>query len=162
MAKSSCRASVRNTTHSPVAPTAQTEKTKDRCAATASKHSFVRGLESKCCKKCSRRTVWPLRSWPDSLRLVVYAQFGAEPVRGCLRLDSDGQNDLDGETIHQACSWQGAGKKKLSAQKFLDLSAKALQWRWLIIDEISVVSAELLARLEVVRDLARMLAYMGA
>ena len=68
--------------------------------------------------------------------------------------------ELDGDTIHHAMglNWQGASDDKISGSKFLDLSAKAVQWRWLIIDEISMVSAELLARMdlrcrELVRDL---------
>ena len=70
--------------------------------------------------------------------------------------------ELDGDTIHHAMglNWQGASDDKISGSKFLDLSAKAVQWRWLIIDEISMVSAELLARMdlrcrELVRDLAQ-------
>ena len=55
--------------------------------------------------------------------------------------------ELDGDTIHHAMglNWQGASDDEISGSKFLDLSAKAVQWRWLIIDEISMVSAELLA-----------------
>jgi len=67
-----------------------------------------------------------------------------------------------GDTIHHAfgLNWQGLGDERISGHKLLDLSAKALRWRWLIIDEISMVSAELLARLELccrelVRDLAQ-------
>ena len=70
--------------------------------------------------------------------------------------------ELDGDTIHHAMglNWQGASDDRISGRKFLDLSAKAVQWRWLIIDEISMVSAELLARMdlrcrELVRDLAQ-------
>ena len=71
-------------------------------------------------------------------------------------------HDLDGDTIHHAfgLNWQGVGDERISGHKLLELSAKALRWRWLIIDEISMVSAELLARLELrcrelVRDLAQ-------
>ena len=67
-------------------------------------------------------------------------------------------NDLKGDTIYHAfgLNWQGLGDERISGHKLLDLSAKALRWRWLIIDEISMVSAELLARLELrCRELVR-------
>eukprot|EP00435_Cladocopium_sp_Y103_P022987 s1345_g5.t1 len=71
-------------------------------------------------------------------------------------------NDLEGDTLHHAfgLNWQGAGDEKISGHKLLELSAKAIEWRWLIIDEISMVSAELLARVELrcrelVRDLSQ-------
>ena len=71
-------------------------------------------------------------------------------------------NDLKGDTIHHefGLNWQGLGDERISGNKLLDLSSKALRWRWLIVDEISMVSAELLAWLELrcrelVRDLAQ-------
>ena len=56
---------------------------------------------------------------------------------------------LDGETMHQALglAWHG-NDHNVDAQRILDLAQHAVQWRWLLIDEISMVSAEMLARLE--------------
>ena len=56
---------------------------------------------------------------------------------------------LDGETIHAALglAWHG-NDSSVDAQRVLDLASQAVQWRWLVIDEISMVSAEMLARLE--------------
>ena len=56
---------------------------------------------------------------------------------------------LDGETMHQALglAWHG-NDHNVDAQRILDLAQQAVQWRWLLIDEISMVSAEMLARLE--------------
>ena len=43
-----------------------------------------------------------------------------------------------------------------ASKKQMDLAHRALRWRWLLLDEFSVVSAELLARLEMkCRDVAR-------
>ena len=64
---------------------------------------------------------------------------------------------LDGDTIHHALglNWNGASSG-ISEAKLLELCATTLQWRWLFIDEISMVSAELLARLELrCRELVR-------
>ena len=36
----------------------------------------------------------------------------------------------------------------MAGQRILDLARQAVQWRWLLLDEISMVSAEMLARLE--------------
>ena len=56
---------------------------------------------------------------------------------------------LDGETMHQALGLAGHGNDhNVDAQRILDLAQRAVQWRWLLIDEISMVSAEMLARLE--------------
>ena len=56
---------------------------------------------------------------------------------------------LDGETIHKALglAWHG-NDHSIDAQRILDLAKEAVKWRWLLIDEISMVSAEMLARLE--------------
>ena len=56
---------------------------------------------------------------------------------------------LDGETMHQALglAWHG-NDHNVDAQRILNLAQQAVQWRWLLIDEISMVSAEMLARLE--------------
>ena len=44
----------------------------------------------------------------------------------------------------------------ISLQRLAELTAAATQWRWLLLDELSMVSAELLARLELhCRELAR-------
>ena len=70
-------------------------------------------------------------------------------------------NDLNGDAIHHAVglNWQGIGDERISGHKLLDLSARALHWRWFLIDEISMVSAELgrleLRCKELVRDLAQ-------
>ena len=64
---------------------------------------------------------------------------------------------LDGDTIHHALglNWNGASNG-INEAKMLELCATTLQWRWLFIDEISMVSAELLARLELrCRELIR-------
>ena len=56
---------------------------------------------------------------------------------------------MDGDTIHSALglAWHG-NDSNVDAQRILDLATNAIQWRWLLIDEIGMVSAEMLARLE--------------
>ena len=51
--------------------------------------------------------------------------------------------------MHQALglAWHG-NDHNVDAQRILNLAQQAVQWRWLLIDEISMVSAEMLARLE--------------
>ena len=39
--------------------------------------------------------------------------------------------------------------ENIALQKQLDVAKRVLQWRWLIIDEISMVSAKLLAEIDV-------------
>ena len=66
---------------------------------------------------------------------------------------------LGGDTIHHACgipvyngrdSHEGQVKQQMTAQK------RVLQWRWLIIDEISMVGAKLPAEIDVkLRSLVR-------
>ena len=67
---------------------------------------------------------------------------------------------LAGDTIHHALglNWAGSGEGS-GLKRLLELSLATLQWRWLIIDEFSMVSAELFAQLErrcreIMRDLS--------
>ena len=75
--------------------------------------------------------------WRQGLefQIVAFQAVNAEP--------------LDGETIHKALglAWHG-NDHSINAQRILDLAKEAVKWRWLLIDEISMVSAEMLARLE--------------
>ena len=66
-----------------------------------------------------------------------------------LRFQAVNAEPLDGETIHKALglSWHG-NDHNVAGQRILDLARQAVQWRWLLLDEISMVSAEMLARLE--------------
>ena len=59
---------------------------------------------------------------------------------------------LGGDTIHHACGipiFKRGNLTERNVQKQLDVAKRALQWRWLIIDEISMVSAKLLAEIDV-------------
>ena len=59
---------------------------------------------------------------------------------------------LGGDTIHHACGiavFKKQGCEENQAQRQLDVAKRVLQWRWLIIDEISMVSAKLFAELDV-------------
>ena len=58
---------------------------------------------------------------------------------------------LGGDTIHHACGipvFKRGEPAENQAQKQMDVAKRALQWRWLIIDEISMVSAKLLAQID--------------
>eukprot|EP00438_Fugacium_kawagutii_P033974 Skav228932 [mRNA] locus=scaffold2181:248822:258688:+ [translate_table: standard] len=67
---------------------------------------------------------------------------------------------LEGETIHHAFGLDWNGKKDRSTQRRWELLRQTLQWRWLIVDEFSMVSAELLAELEFAcRELMRDLGF---
>ena len=55
---------------------------------------------------------------------------------------------LGGDTIHHACGIPVFTRRAChseDAQKQMEVAKRVLQWRWLIIDEISMVSAKLLA-----------------
>ena len=63
---------------------------------------------------------------------------------------------LDGDTIHHALGLDWAGDKAQTLLKSLERAQQVLQWRWLILDEFSMVSAELLGQLELrCRELMR-------
>ena len=72
---------------------------------------------------------------------------GLEPLRWAVHggpgtgLQAVMAKDLNGDAIHHAfgLNLQGLGDERISGHKLLDLSAKALRLRWLIIDEISMV-----------------------
>ena len=69
---------------------------------------------------------------------------------------------LGGDTIHHALGIPAFGRKNDchgdDLQKHLDVAKRVLRWRWLVIDEISMVSAKLFADMElklerVIRDI---------
>ena len=65
---------------------------------------------------------------------------------------------LGGDTIHHACGIPVMERAAAGAdhQRHMEIAKKLLQWRWLIIDEISMVSARLLAQMDVkLRDVIR-------
>ena len=68
-------------------------------------------------------------------------------------------DQLGGDTIHHACGIpvKRRGEANDSApQKHMAVAKRVLQWRWLIIDEISMVSARLLADMDLkLRDVIR-------
>lgn len=61
---------------------------------------------------------------------------------------------LSGDTLHHACGitpFGGAETEKAkgkTAQKQTDVAQRVQQWRWLFIDEVSMVSAQLLAEID--------------
>ena len=66
---------------------------------------------------------------------------------------------LQGDTIHHACGIPVNRRGEVSEerlQKQQDVAKRVLQWRWLIIDEVSMVSAKLLADVDLkLRDVIR-------
>ena len=63
---------------------------------------------------------------------------------------------LDGDTIHHALGLDWSGDRTQSLIRAMECAGRSLQWRWLILDEFSMVSAELLAQLELrCRELLR-------
>ena len=69
---------------------------------------------------------------------------------------------LGGDTLHHACGINkfaslNDGSNKES-QKQTKVAERVLQWRWLIIDEVSMISPQLLAELDMkLRDVVRRL-----
>ena len=73
---------------------------------------------------------------------------------------------LDGDTIHHALgihpmqTTQDSSKDTVKQQA---VAKKIMQWRWLIIDEISMVSARLLAEIDAkLRDVVRRIGTLKA
>jgi hypothetical protein len=59
---------------------------------------------------------------------------------------------LGGDTIHHACGIPAFRRNECNEedlQRHLEVAKRVLQWRWLIVDEISMVSAKLLADMDV-------------
>ena len=59
---------------------------------------------------------------------------------------------LGGDTIHHALGipvFKGQETHVDDMQKHMDVAKRVLQWRWLIIDEISMLSAKLFAEMDV-------------
>ena len=61
---------------------------------------------------------------------------------------------LGGDTIHHACGINPFGAKtdpqaaQKASQRQAQVAQRVMQWRWLFIDEISMVSAKLLAEID--------------
>ena len=68
----------------------------------------------------------------------------------CAALQAVTADMLDGDTLHHAfgLSFGDTSKTTYNETKVLDMQKRLLQLRWLIIDEISMVSVELLAAVE--------------
>ena len=66
---------------------------------------------------------------------------------------------IDGDTIHHALGINPFGQRctdDQETQRQGDVAKRVLQWRWLIVDEISMVSAQLLAEMDMkLRDVVR-------
>ena len=58
-------------------------------------------------------------------------------------------NQLDGDTIHHGVGLHGRNSDaSMGSARMTELKLKGVLWRWLVLDEISMVSAELISRLE--------------
>ena len=93
----------------------------------------------------------------ELFRDVLHWQTGVEYQ--VVALQAVMASQLAGDTIHHACGIavkKRGGNVEQSAQKQMEVAKRILQWRWLIIDEISMVSAKLLAEVDVkLRSLVR-------
>ena len=90
--------------------------------------------------------ITPLRT--SSLQTTCFGRFHQLQCQ-IVTFQAVNAEPLDGDTIHSALglAWHG-NDSNVNAQRILDLAGNAIRWRWLLIDEISMVSAEMLARLE--------------
>ncbi len=67
-------------------------------------------------------------------------------------LQADMADLLGGDTIHHAHGVPAFQRREChdeGLQRHLDIAKQVLQWRWLFIDDISMVSAKLLAEVDV-------------
>ena len=75
-------------------------------------------------------------------------------------------DQIGGGTMHHACGISPFGKQQTDAkepQRQADVAKRVLGWRWLIIDEISMVSPQLLAEVDMkLRDVVRKVGSMKA
>ena len=68
---------------------------------------------------------------------------------------------LGGDTIHHACGIPAFKKCEchgVDVQRHMDIAKRVLQWRWLIVDEISMAGSKIFAQIdmklrEVIRDI---------
>ena len=83
---------------------------------------------------------------PDNLKWEMGVKFQVVALQAVMA------ELLGGDTIHHALGIPAFGNRREchndDLQKHMEVAKRVLQWRWLIIDEISMVSAKLLAEMD--------------